>query len=338
MNPWGERVLIIAEAGVNHNGDFETASRMVTAASNLGADAIKFQTFKSENLASRNAQMAQYQIENMGAEETQFSMLKRLELSHRECALLKEQAESEGLKFFSTAFDEDSLETLKALQLSCWKIPSGEITNLPYLEAIGKLMQPVMLSTGMSTLGEVECALNVLIDNGCKREQICLLHCTTEYPAPFNEVNLKAMSTMGAAFGVDFGYSDHTQGITIPIAAVALGARVIEKHFTLDRNMSGPDHKASIEPDAFSEMVKAIRSVEAALGNGIKRPTLSELRNKVVARKVLVAKKRIECGDLFTQDNLTAKRSGFGISPMELPNILGKASRLTFNEDDAIEW
>lgn len=330
-----ERVFIIAEAGVNHNGSLELAKKLIDVASKAGADAVKFQSFKAENLVTKKAEKAEYQIKNMNSEESQFQMIKNLELDYKDHNLLKTYAESKNIMFLSSPFDLESIELLNNLGMEIYKIPSGEITNIPYLRKIGSLKKKVILSTGMATLGEIENAINILQDNGT--DDITVLHCNTEYPTTMENVNLTAMNTIKKAFKVDIGYSDHTLGIEVPIAAVALGARVIEKHFTLDKNMIGPDHKASLEPSELSDMVKAIRNIEVALGNGIKAPTESEIKNKDVARKSIVAKRYIKKGETFTVDNLNIKRPGNGISPLFWDYILGKTAKKDFNEDELID-
>lgn len=329
------RTYIIAEAGVNHNGDFDLAKRMIYEAKKAGADAVKFQTFVSKNLASSYAQKANYQKETTDSLESQQDMLKKLELSFEQFKLLQEYSNILEIDFLSSPFDEDSIDFLKTLQMPLWKIPSGEITNLPYLLKIEQTKKPIILSTGMSTLDEIEQALNVFKDYS--RSNIILLHCNTEYPTPFRDVNLNAMKTLKDKFNVKVGYSDHTKGIEVPIAAVALGAVVIEKHFTLDKNMQGPDHKASIEPNELESMVNAIRHIEESLGNGEKSPSDSEKENISVARKSIVARKEIKKGDYFSTENLTVKRPGDGISPMEWFNILGNIARRDFSIDEKIE-
>lgn len=330
--------LIIAEAGVNHNGDLELAKQLVDAASEAGADVVKFQTFKAGHLATEKAEQATYQLEALGVSEGQLAMLRRLELHPDHHLELIDYCCQSGIEFLSTAFDISSIQLLSSLKLSRWKVPSGEITNLPYLRQIGTHAQPVILSTGMSSLADIEAALTVLEEAGTLRNQITVLHCTTEYPAPPDEVNLRAMKTIADAFGVSVGYSDHTDGIAVPIAAVAMGAIVIEKHITLDRNMSGPDHKASLEPDQFTAMVRSIRTVEQAFGDGIKQPTPSEIPNKLVARKSLVASKCIHRGEVFTESNVTCKRPGSGISPMHWDELIGRISSRNYQPDDLIEW
>lgn len=326
-------VLIIAEAGVNHNGSFELACKLVDTAKNAGADCIKFQTFKSTNLVSRTAQKADYQKNTTGG-GTQVDMLKNLELSFDEFLALKSYCDRTGICFLSTPFDMDSITFLNSMDMPFWKIPSGEVTNYPYLVAIAKTEKPVVMSTGMCNLYEIQTAINVLKDNGTK--DIKLLHCNTEYPTPFDDVNLLAMHTMRKTFGLDVGYSDHTKGIEVSVAAVALGASIIEKHFTLDCNMEGPDHKASLEPDELKMMVNCIRNIERALGSGDKTPSPSEIKNKFVARKSIVAKTNIKVGDILTADNVTVKRPGTGISPMRWNEILGTRAIKDFAEDEQI--
>lgn len=329
------RTYIIAEAGVNHNGDFELAKKMILDGKKAGVDAVKFQTFKAGNLVASNAKKAEYQLKSTDNKESQQDMLKKLELSFREFCLLKEYAAELDIDFISTPFDEESVDFLDTLNMPFWKIPSGEITNLPYLYKIAKTKKPIILSTGMCTLEEIGEALDIFGDYN--REDITVLHCNTEYPTPFEDVNLNAMKTLKEKFHVKVGYSDHTQGIEIPIAAVALGAEVIEKHFTLDKNMPGPDHKASLDPDELKEMVKAIRNIEIALGNGEKYPSESEKKNIAVARKSIVAKKDIKKGDIFTEENITTKRPGNGISPMEWFKVLGIKAIKDFQKDELIE-
>ncbi len=327
-------VYIIAEAGVNHNGSFETACRLVDEAKKSGADCIKFQTFRAENLVSSKASKADYQKNNTG-EGSQFEMLKKLELSFDEFMKLKEYCDKCGITFLSTPFDPESIDFLNEIDMPFWKIPSGEVTNLPYLVAIAKTGKPVVMSTGMCEIKEIEAALEALKKNGAK--DISLLHCNTEYPTPFEDVNLKAMVTMREHFNLKTGYSDHTPGTEAAIAAAALGAEIIEKHFTLDKNMEGPDHKASLEPHELKEMVKAIRNIEKALGDGEKKPSESEKKNISVARKSIVAKKDIKAGEVFSEENLTVKRPGNGISPMRFYEITGKTADRDYKEDDLIE-
>jgi N,N'-diacetyllegionaminate synthase len=329
-------VLIIAEAGVNHNGDLEIAKKMVDEAVKAKVDFIKFQTFKADKLVSLDAPKAEYQ-NNMGGKESQHEMLKKLELSEDAYRELMLYCQSQGIGFFSTAFDLDSIDFLASLHLALWKIPSGEITNYPYLKKIAQTREPVILSTGMSTMDDIENAISVLIANGTRKEDITVLHCNTEYPTPMEDVNLKAMKTIADTLGVKVGYSDHTLGIEVPIAAVALGATVIEKHFTLDRNMEGPDHKASLEPTELKAMVKAIRNIEKALGSAEKKVTDSERKNISVARKSIVAAISIGKGEIFTEQNLTIKRPGNGISPMLWETVLGQKAIRNFEPDELIE-
>ena len=327
-------VYIIAEAGVNHNGDINLAYQLVDAAKAAGVDCIKFQTFKSENLVSHTAQKAEYQKAATG-DSSQQDMLKQLELSFDEFVSLKEYCDRKGICFLSTPFDFESIEFLNSIEMPFWKIPSGEVTNYPYLVALAKTGKPVVMSTGMCEMQEIEDAIAVLRENGAS--DIKLLHCNTEYPTPYEDVNLRAMKTLRDAFGVEVGYSDHTKGIEVPIAAVAMGAAVIEKHFTLDRNMEGPDHKASLEPQELKEMVDSIRHIEAALGSGDKRPSPSEKKNMAVARKSIVAAARIKAGDILTEENITVKRPGNGICPMRWKEVLGTRAVRDFEEDELIE-
>ena len=327
-------VYIIAEAGVNHNGDINLAYKLVDAAKAAGVDCIKFQTFKSENLVSHTAQKAEYQKAATG-DSSQQDMLKQLELSFGEFVSLKEYCDRKGICFLSTPFDFESIEFLNSIEMPFWKIPSGEVTNYPYLVALAKTGKPVVMSTGMCEIQEVEDAIAVLRENGTS--DIKLLHCNTEYPTPYEDVNLRAMKTLRDAFGVEVGYSDHTKGIEVPIAAVAMGASVIEKHFTLDRNMEGPDHKASLEPQELKQMVDSIRHIEAALGSGDKKPSPSEKKNMAVARKSIVAAARIKAGDILTEENITVKRPGNGICPMRWKEVLGTRAVRDFEEDELIE-
>lgn len=332
------KVLIIAEAGVNHNGSIDLAKKLIDEAVIAGVDYIKFQTFKSEKLVSKAAKQAEYQQKNIGHEgETQYTMLKRLELSPDDHEVLIDYCNSKGIKFFSTAFDMDSIDYLHSLNLGLWKIPSGEITNFPYLRKIASFGEPVILSTGMSELNEIEEAIQVLIKYGVAKDDITVLHCTTEYPTPFTDVNLKAMLQIGEKFGVKIGYSDHTKGIEVPIAAVALGATVIEKHFTLDKNMEGPDHKASLEPDELKAMVTSIRNIESALGTGHKHVSESERKNIEIVRKSIVAACPIKKGEIFTEYNLTVKRPATGVSPMKWESVVGTVAKRDFEEEEAIE-
>ena len=331
------KTFIIAEAGVNHNGSLDTAIQMVDAAVAAGADAVKFQTFKAEKVISANAPKAHYQEETTGAGESQLEMVKRLELDEDAHKRLFAYCGEKSIQFLSTPFDLDSIDLLVRLGLGIFKIPSGDITNLPYLRKIGALGKRLIVSTGMADLGEIEDALVVLMKSGTAPEAITVLHCNTEYPTPFEDVNLSAMVTIKAAFpGIQMGYSDHTPGIEAPIAAVALGARVIEKHFTLNRKMECLDHRASLEPDELKSMVTAIRNIEKAMGNGIKKPSLSELKNKPIARKSVVAARDIAKDEVFTDENLTVKRPGTGITPMRWDEILGRKAARKFNEDQII--
>lgn len=332
-----KHVFIIAEAGVNHNGSIELAFGLIEAAKDAGADAVKFQSFKADSLLSKNSIKAEYQKKNTDANESQYEMIKKLELSTGDHYKLLEHCKKNQIQFLSSPFDLNSIDLLDELSLEIIKIPSGEIINLPYLRKIGKLNKSVILSTGMSDLGEIEDAINILLENGTAREKLIVLHCNTEYPTPFEDVNLKAMLTMKNAFNVKVGYSDHTNGIEVPIAAVALGAEVIEKHFTLDRTMEGPDHKASLEPNELKQMVDAIRNIEKSLGNGIKEPSPSEIKNKCIARKSIVAIKRIVKGELFTEENIGIKRPGNGISPIRWDEVIGKTAQQNFNVDDLVE-
>lgn len=331
------KTLIIAEAGVNHNGDPALACQLIDVAAEAGADLVKFQTFSADRLVTVHARKADYQNRTTDAGETQHTMIRRLELTRDMHEALIAHCQLRGIQFFSTAFDIGSVDLLAELGLDCFKIPSGEITNLPYLRHVGRYGKFVILSTGMSTLGEIEAALDVLEQAGTPREKITALHCNTEYPTPMCDVNLRAMQTIRDAFGVKVGYSDHTQGIEVAIAAVALGAGVIEKHFTLDRNLPGPDHKASLEPDELKAMVKAIRNIEQALGDGIKRPSPSELKNRSVARKSLVAACAIRAGEPFSEANLAVKRPGTGLSPMRWDEILDRKAQRDFVMDELIE-
>jgi N,N'-diacetyllegionaminate synthase len=333
------KVLIIAEAGVNHNGNLENAFKLIDAAVDAGVDYVKFQTFKSENLVSKSAKKADYQIQNTGnSTDSQYEMLKKLELSHENHELLIDYCKQKNIQFFSTAFDLDSLQYLKEIGLDLVKIPSGEITNLPYLRKAAQLFNKVILSTGMCTMEDIEAAINVFLAEKISKENITILHCNTEYPTPMNDVNLKAMLSIQQEFGTDIGYSDHTLGIEVPVAAVALGASVIEKHFTLDNTMEGPDHAASLEPNQLKEMVKAIRNIEQAIsGDGIKKPSESEMKNIEIARKSIVTSTQILKGEIFTEENLTIKRPGTGISPMKWDEVIGKVATKDYSTDDLIE-
>jgi N,N'-diacetyllegionaminate synthase len=332
-----KRTLIIAEAGVNHNGDIEIAKKLIDVAANAGADIVKFQTFTASLLTTASASVATYQAKNAPKARTQHELLKSLELSIAQHHALIEHCNQRKIEFFSTAFDLPSVEFLRSLSFERFKIPSGEITNLPLLEKIGSFNAKVLVSTGMSTLGEIEQAIQILELSGTYRDNITILHCSTEYPTSMEDVNLLAMKSIAEAFKVAVGYSDHTVGVAVPIAAVALGATVIEKHFTLDRNLPGPDHKASIEPFELEEMIRCVREIETALGDGIKRPTPSELNNRVFARKSIVAAEQIKCGEIFTEKNLSAKRPGNGISPMQIDLILGRKANRDYGIDELIE-
>jgi len=329
-------ILIIAEAGVNHNGDIEIAKRLIDVAADSGADLVKFQTFSAERLATQSAPKADYQNQTTNQTESQFAMLKKLELRSELHKVLIDHCQQRNIGFFSTGFDIQNLDYLASLGAELFKVPSGEVTNLPYLRHVGGFGKPVILSTGMATLGEIEAALEVLEAAGTPRTQITVLHCNTEYPTPMQDVNLRAMCGIRDGFGVAVGYSDHTAGIEVPIAAVALGATVIEKHLTLDRNLPGPDHKASLEPDEFAAMVRAIRNIEQAMGDGIKRPSPSETKNKPIVRKSLVAAIPIHAGERFTPENVTAKRPGTGISPMRWDEVIGRVAGRDFAADELI--
>ncbi len=330
------KVRIIAEAGVNHNGDIELAKKLIDSAANAGADLVKFQTFKASRIATQAAAKAEYQTLTTDKTQSQVAMLSQLELSADMHTILTAHCRDRNIQFFSTGFDIPSLDFLASLGAECFKIPSGEITNLPYLRHIAAFGKPLILSTGMASLGEIEAALEVLETAGMMRNQITVLHCNTDYPTPMHDVNLRAMCSIRDAFGVEVGYSDHTSGIEVSIAAVALGAMVIEKHLTLDCNLPGPDHKASIEPAQFADMVRSIRNIEEAMGDGIKRPSASEIKNRLIARKSLVAATLIRAGERFTADNLTVKRPGSGINPMLMDEVIGLIASRDFKEDDLI--
>lgn len=330
--------LIIAEAGVNHNGSMDTARRLIDAAAMAGVDYVKFQTFKADRLASRSAQKAQYQQHNIGGRDTsQYAMLRALELSAENHYELIEHCRSKNVAFFSTAFDLESIDFLASLDLPMWKVPSGEITNFPYLRKIGQTKKPVILSTGMANMAEIAAAIQVLTRFGTPPQSITLLHCTTEYPAPKDEINLRAMASMSHKFNLPIGYSDHTEGIEIPTAAVAMGAVVIEKHFTLDRTMEGPDHRASLEPSQLQQMVANIRNIERAMGSGIKEAAASEIQNIAIARKSIVAARAIHQGETFDEQNLTTKRPANGISPMEWESVIGRQATRDFADEEPIE-
>lgn len=332
------KVIIIAEAGVNHNGSLENAFKLVDAAVDAGVDFVKFQTFKAEKLVSKSAKKADYQVQNTkNDKDSQLDMLKKLELSHEDHERIIQYCKEKNVNFFSTAFDLDSLQYLKDIGLELVKIPSGEITNLPYLRKAAQLFDKVILSTGMCTMEDIEAAVEVFHKEGINKQNVTILHCNTEYPTPMLDVNLKAMLSIEKKFGTEIGYSDHTLGIEVPTAAVALGAKMIEKHFTLDQQMEGPDHAASLNPIQLKEMVSAIRNIEAAIsGSGVKEPSDSERKNMAIARKSIVASTDIKKGDVFTEENLTVKRPGTGISPMEWDNVLGKIAIQDFSADDLI--
>jgi N,N'-diacetyllegionaminate synthase len=331
------KTLIIAEAGVNHNGDMELARQLIAIAADCGADLVKFQTFIANKIISQSAPKANYQKDTTDPDESQLEMVRRLELTKDNHLELMAECKQKGIGFFSTAFDSESFDLLEELGIDYVKVPSGELTNLPYLRYVTRFGKPILLSTGMANLGEIEAAIDVIEEAGTTRDKITVLHCTTEYPTPMEDVNLLAMVNIGKALGVKVGYSDHTTGIEVPIAAVALGATVIEKHFTLDRGLPGPDHRASLEPAELKAMVSAIRNIERALGDGIKRPSPSELKNKPIARKSLVAARAINVGETFSPDNLTAKRPGTGVSPMCWDQVIGRQAPRDFASDELIE-
>ena len=331
-----KRAYIIAEAGVNHNGSLDIARGLVDAAKLCGADAVKFQTFRTERLVTRDAEKAQYQKRTSSGGDSQFDMLKKLELSEDNFRVLFAHCNKIGIEFLSSPFDEESADLLDSLGMATFKIPSGEITNHPLLKHVAQRGKPVILSTGMSTLGEVEEAVGIF--NAYGTPHLTLLHCVTEYPAPYGETNLNAMITLRTAFGLDIGYSDHTPGIEIPLAAVALGAIVIEKHFTLDNEMDGPDHRASLNPDDFGRMVLAIRNVEQAMGDGIKRPAPCELQNIGIARKSIVAAETIKKGGIISLDKLSIKRPGYGIQPKDINKLVGLRSNRTISKDEVLTW
>ena len=332
------KVLIIAEVGVNHNGDLNIAKKLISAASDCGADIVKFQTFKTAKLVTPSAIKANYQIKNTGKKSlTQKDMLKKLELKNEDHKILFEYCKKKNIEFLSTAFDLESLQMLLELSIKRIKIPSGEITNLPYLRKISRVNLPIILSTGMSSLDEIDDALNILTESGKDRKSITILHCTSEYPAPYEEVNLKAMNKIKKYFNVDIGYSDHTLGIEIALASVSLGAKIIEKHITLDKNQNGPDHKASLEPKEFAKMVKGIRIIEKSLGEDIKRPSKKEIANSLLVRKSIVAARKIKSGEVFTNENLTCKRPFNGMSPMKWDSIIGKNATNNYEKDEPIK-
>lgn len=334
------KVIIIAEAGVNHNGDINLAKKLIDVAVEAEVDYVKFQTFKAETIVSPSAKKADYQSKNIGDDDdSQFQMLKKLELSHEDHLLLMEYCDQKGIKFFSTAFDVEGVDYLDTLGLDQFKIPSGEMTNYPYLRAIAQKNKPIILSTGMGALGEIEEALGVLLEFGAKREDITILHCNTEYPTPMEDVNLKAMNAIGQAFGVKTGYSDHTLGIEVPIAAVALGATVIEKHFTLDRSLPGPDHKASLEPIELKAMVAAIRNIEQAIGgSGRKEPSTSESKNVTIARKSIHLRRNLNAGSIIEENDIIALRPGDGISAMQWNNVIGRKISKNKEAFEKLSW
>ena len=331
------KTFIIAEAGVNHNGSLEMAFQLIDVAVAAGADAVKFQTFKAEKVISVNAPKAGYQKDTTGSVESQLEMVKKLELDETAHSKLYQYCQQKGIQFLSTPFDPESIDLLNRLGLEIFKIPSGEITNLPYLRKLGALKKWLILSTGMADLGEIEDALEILTESGTLLENITILHCNTEYPTPFEDVNLRAMLTIRNAFpGIAVGYSDHTLGIEVPIAAVAMGASIIEKHFTMDRNLPGPDHRTSLEPQELTAMISEIRNIEKALGMGIKKPSPSELKNKPIARKSIIAAAPIKEGEMFTEMNITVKRPGTGITPMRWDEMIGRKAGRDYKTDEII--
>lgn len=332
-----KKTIIIAEAGVNHNADLKMAKRLIDVASESGADYVKFQTAVPHLVVTKEGKMADYQVENIGKKETQLEMTKKIHLPLSDFEILANYAKKKHIKFASTPFDLVSVDALSALNMDFFKIPSGEITNYPYLVKIAKMGLPIIVSTGMASIEEIKDCVKVLTDNGASKENITVLHCNTEYPTPMEDVNLKAMLHIKEELGVNVGYSDHTLGIEVPIAAVVLGATVIEKHFTLDKNLPGPDHKASLEPNELKAMVSAIRNIEKAIeGSGVKEPSKSELKNKTIARRSIVANKKILKGEIFTEENLIVKRPGTGISPMRWKEIIGQKAIRDFEEDELI--
>lgn len=337
MTPWSQRVFVIAEAGVNHDGDMAVARALIDAGANAGADAIKFQLYRTEELVRADAPTADYQRRALGGQTSQFQMLKNLEVSAEDYRALVAYGAARGVLVFATAFDAPSLEVLADTQPIVWKVPSGEITNYPYLARIARAQQPTILSTGMATLGEVEAAVAVLLEHGISRHQLVILHCTSEYPAPDASVNLRAMPLLGAAFQTDFGYSDHTEGSVVALAAVALGARVIEKHLTLDCARTGPDHAASMEPGPFAQLVADIRRTEAILGHGRKEPVDAERSTQRVARKSIVAARDIAAGELLTAENLAVRRPGGGPSPMRWPTLVGTIATRAYRADEWVD-
>jgi N,N'-diacetyllegionaminate synthase len=332
------KVTIIAEAGVNHNGSMDLAKKLIDVAKEAGVDYVKFQTFKADKIASKSAEKAEYQKSTTGNSESQLMMLKKLELTHDDHLVLIEYCRSKNIEFLSTPFDIESIDLLKELGITLGKIPSGEITNLPYLQKMATTFDHLVMSTGMADMNEIEEAVNVITSSGFSKEKLTVLHCNTEYPTPFSDVNLTAMNTIRRKIGVEVGYSDHTKGIEVPVAAVALGAVLIEKHFTLDRNMEGPDHKASLEPGELKAMVSAIRNIEQSLGNGIKQPSPSEIKNKNIARKSIVAARDMQPGDIIRMEDLSVKRPGSGISPMLMPSLIGKKLKAGIKADELLNY
>ncbi len=330
------KVFIIAEAGVNHNGSIDLAKKLIDVASGSGADAIKFQTFRAKNFVTKNSEKANYQKIATDRKESQFDMIKKFELNKNAHLELIKHCKLKNIKFLSSPFDNESIDLLNDIGIEIFKIPSGEITNFPYLKHIGKLDKKIILSTGMSNFDEVKNALDILVNSGTKKNNVTILHANTEYPTPMQDVNLRAMMTIGKELGTKFGYSDHTLGIEVDIAAAAIGAHCIEKHITLDCNMEGPDHKASLEPHQFSEMVKAIRNIEKALGSDVKKPSKSETPNILIVRKSIVAKTKINKGDILSENNLTVKRPGTGLSPMKWEDVIGTNAKKDYQEDDLI--
>lgn len=332
-----KQIIIIAEAGVNHNGSIDNAKKMIDIADSSGADYVKFQTFNTESLLTKNAEKAQYQKDTTGKNEKQFDMIKKLELDKKSHYELDKYCHKKNVKFLSSAFDIESIDFLHQMKMPFFKIPSGEMNNLPYLKHIASKKTPIVMSTGMSTMREIENSSQVLFDEGINKEDLTILHCNTEYPTPMLDVNLKSMLSIKNKIGVNVGYSDHTQGIEVAIAAAALGASIIEKHFTINRNMDGPDHAASLEPNELKKMIVSIRNIEKALGSKIKKPTESEKKNITVIRKSIVAKKDIKIGETFSKKNLDVKRPASGLSPMLWDSIIGKKSKYNFKEDEQIK-
>jgi len=334
-----DRAIIIAEAGVNHNGDINLAKQLIDVAAEAGADYVKFQTFKASKLVSKEAKKADYQSVNLNStDNSQYEMLQKLELSEAQHIELQDYANQKSIKFLSTGFDEESIDFLDSIGIELFKIPSGELTNYPYIKHICAKGKPVVLSTGMATLGEIETALEIILSSGVSASDVTILHCNTDYPTKFSDVNLRAMLTIGDAFKTKIGYSDHTLGIEVPIAAVALGATVIEKHFTLSRQLEGPDHAASLEPEELKNMVQSIRNIEAALGNGIKKPTASELANKTVGRKSIHVSRHLKAGHLITSEDLYMLRPGDGIQPIDINKVIGKTLTTDLNAGTKLMW